>query len=260
MPVDIDIKFLEFVCYMVVIKGQFRKSSSSPTYKHTERLYDFVNKLKTKVEDREGHSVPAVAAVEQKIATSSTPSSVVASATENAKLRCSYCQRSGHTVDFCIKLQRDCQAKKETSDSSMSGKSAPQKAPGASKRRAKGPKIGKTCAIYGAGSQSTEECFSVIKLKKERAWRYSRESGEAQKTTQAMQENVTAVQEDNRRLVESVEAACSQPEIMALKVKMGACQVSLAVDTGAAVNVLSEKTFKSVKTRVSRRTLPASTH
>ncbi len=62
---------------------------------------------------------------------------------------------------------------------------------------------------------------------------------------------MTAVQEDNRRLVESVVAACSQPEIMALKVRMGACQASLAVDTGAAVNVLSEETFKSYK-RVSR--------
>ncbi len=65
--------------------------------------------------------------------------------------------------------------------------------------------------------------------------------------TQAKQENVTAVQEDNRRLVESVVAPCGQPEIMALKVKMGACQSSLAVDTGAAVNVLSEKAFKELK-------------
>ncbi len=59
------------------------------------------------------------------------------------------------------------------------------------------------------------------------------------------------MQEDNRSLVESVVAACSHPDIMALKVKMGACQASLALDTGAAVNVLSEKTFKALK-RVSR--------
>ncbi len=59
-------------------KASLEKSSSSLTYKHTERLYDFVRKLKTKVEDREGHSVPAVVAVEQKTVTSSTPSSVVA--------------------------------------------------------------------------------------------------------------------------------------------------------------------------------------
>ncbi len=58
---------------------------------------------------------------------------------------------------------------------------------------------------------------------------------------------MTAVQEDNRRVGESVVAACSQPEIMALSIKMGACQAFLAVDTGAAVNVLSEKTFKALK-------------
>ncbi len=44
MPIDRVIKFIEFVFYMVVIKVQFRKSSSSLTYKHTGRLYDFVKK------------------------------------------------------------------------------------------------------------------------------------------------------------------------------------------------------------------------
>ncbi len=62
---------------------------------------------------------------------------------------------------------------------------------------------------------------------------------------------MTVVQEDNRRLVESVVAACSQPEIITLKVNMGACQAPLAVDTGADASVLSEKTFKALK-RVSR--------
>ena len=46
-------------------------------------------------------------------------------------------------------------------------------------------------------------------------------------------------------------AACSQPTIMALPTTLGPVRASFAVDTGAAVNVLSEKTYRVLK-RVSR--------
>lgn len=69
--------------------------------------------------------------------------------------------------------------------------------------------------------------------------------------TRGGEDTETAVQADKSSLYESVVAACSQPEIMALKVKLGPLQASFAVDTGAAVNVLSERTYLALK-RASR--------
>ncbi len=48
-------------------------------------------------------------------------------------------------------------------------------------------------------------------------------------------------------MYDSFVAACDQTNIMALPTKVGSCGLSLAVDTGATVNVLSEESFKAVK-------------
>ncbi len=69
--------------------------------------------------------------------------------------------------------------------------------------------------------------------------------------TQAKQEKCDCSAGRKSRSVESGVAACSQSEITALKVKRGVCQPSLTLDTGAAVNVQSGKTFKGLK-RISR--------
>ena len=45
----------------------------------------------------------------------------------------------------------------------------------------------------------------------------------------------------------SIVAACSQANKMASSTKMGRVMATLAIDTGAAVNVLSEKAFYALK-------------
>lgn len=138
-------------------------------------------KIKTKMEEKDGAPVPAVASVDQKAANVSASSSVVAATTEKPKRHCSYCQRDGRTVDYCLKRQRDRKATREKGGSPMSGKSASQKTPAASKSRAAGYHAGKFCFVHGAGRHTTEECFSVLQLKKERAGKFVKGSGEAER-------------------------------------------------------------------------------
>ncbi len=45
-------------------------------------------------------------------------------------------------------------------------------------------------------------------------------------------------------------AACDQTNIMALYVRVGSCGLSLAVDTGATVHVLSEESFKASRRNI----------
>ena len=59
------------------------------------------------------------------------------------------------------------------------------------------------------------------------------------------------MQPTGESLIESVIAACSQENVMALCAKLGPLRVSFAVDTGAAVNVLSEEAYNALK-RASR--------
>lgn len=50
-------------------------------------------------------------------------------------------------------------------------------------------------------------------------------------------------------ICDSIVAACDKPTIMVLRTKVGSCGISLAVDTGDTVNVLSEDSFR---TKISR--------
>ncbi len=64
-------------------------------------------------------------------------------------------------------------------------------------------------------------------------------------------EQETAKGPDDREILGSAVVACSQNQIIALSIKMGLLKASISVDTGAAVNVLSEERYLPVK-RLSR--------
>ena len=49
-------KFLEFLFYMQLLNGKLRKGSLSLKYEPTERLHDFVSKLKIKMQEKEGET------------------------------------------------------------------------------------------------------------------------------------------------------------------------------------------------------------
>ena len=59
--------------------------------------------------------------------------------------------------------------------------------------------------------------------------------------------NKIAMVSEDDAIYTSIVAACSQANIMASWTKMGRVRASLAVDTGGAVNVLSEKTYYALK-------------
>ena len=63
--------------------------------------------------------------------------------------------------------------------------------------------------------------------------------------------NNVAEKPDDNAFIQSVVAACSQTNIMALSMKRGPIRACFAVDTGAAVNVLSERAYRALK-RASR--------
>ena len=62
-----------------------------------------------------------------------------------------------------------------------------------------------------------------------------------------MKNKKTAMISKDDIIYASIVAACSQANIIALSIKMGKAKTALVVDTGAAVNVLSEKAYHALK-------------
>ena len=69
-------------------------------------------------------------------------------------------------------------------------------------------------------------------------------SSKAQKAKPQNADNTGA---EEISLYDSIVAACNLQEIMALPIKIGPCMMSLAVDTGATVSILSEEAYMALK-------------
>lgn len=78
-----------------------------------------------------------------------------------------------------MECQRDRKAKNIKGNTLRIGKAAAQEPPPPLNIRADGNNAGKYCVIHGAGSRASEECFSEINVKKQRARRHEKESGKA---------------------------------------------------------------------------------
>lgn len=103
-------KYTELLLYMLILDGEIRKSTLFLEFRPRDTLHSFVQKLKTKIEEKEGvpYLFSDVAADQDKNAGANVSASSVAAACQGkAEHTCSYCQREGHSVSRCYQRIRD---------------------------------------------------------------------------------------------------------------------------------------------------------
>ena len=166
-------KFLEFFLHQLMLDGRTH-SSTLPLESLTEdELHSFVQKFKTKLEEKgtECMSTTSVSAVKHKDADSEAPSSsATAVAKEMPKYSCFYCQKDGHAVGRCYRRMRDqrAQTSGKSAHSEDSSGASSKAAPSSSASRSAHTKgVKAKCVIHDSSSHTTEECYSVKKLKEQ---------------------------------------------------------------------------------------------
>ena len=207
-------KFLEFLTFMLVLQTKERRQGLSLNYLPTETLHDFVQKLKTQMEEKGGEAWSVASKVattqpEKAEVTGNTSYAAVAT-TGKSPVTCAHCQRVGHTVGRCFERIKEQRRDKKwtrganraqqntTQASNLSQPSGfqikQQTLPGKSTMPGKRPSSPRGairkqyCVVHGNTNHSTEECFSVLRLRdgftQRGSGRGAKTSGEAARPTQ----------------------------------------------------------------------------
>ena len=177
--------FIEFFIYMLVLQDKKRRTALSLEFKLQDRLHDFVNKLKTKLEEQGNRAQSAVSNIAAAHSTS-TEAGKAADKTHHATgdvsqiLTCHYCQRPGHTANRCYAKSRDRRREKKQTAASASPAGARASATGAIPKTpqtsasrtlaasaSNTPKTPKYCHLHDSRSHSRDECAKVIQLRQE---------------------------------------------------------------------------------------------
>ncbi|KAG0726279.1 hypothetical protein GWK47_036944 [Chionoecetes opilio] len=187
-------KFLEFFVYMILLKGKCRRNSWSLNYTPAEELHDFVLKLKTKVEEKNGdvRMTASSVAVTSLTIGEEAPDSSYAAVTASGKptLTCTYCQREGHTTNkYFIRVRDQREAKKKNNYRDASGPLNAQftnrnfyqdeTAPPRRQTRPTNTTIHKPhfsspsgatgnspyCSIHDSTTHYTDDCFTLLKIR-----------------------------------------------------------------------------------------------
>ena len=182
---------LEFQYYAMFLTPQERRIASSLDFKPDHSLIDFASKLGKKVRDAHKAPIVPVAPVEVK-PKPSMAQTTVGNATTSARAQsqptrtlytCSYCGKPNHSYARCYK--RRAQAAKATkqppssavnSDSDSLG-SQPPPAPSSAPSRvtpaprtpvqpSAPPAASKWCHVHEFGSHTTDECFTILRIKR----------------------------------------------------------------------------------------------
>lgn len=214
MTLDNVGKFLEFFAFLIVLKTKERRQGLSLNYLPTEVLHDFVQRLKTQMEEKEEEAwstAGRVASIQpENTEEMGNPSYAAVATTGKSPVTCTYCQRVGHTVVRCFARIKDqkktkrgskgaTRAQQDTTQAGISSQSGnfqmkPPTFAGKSTtpvNRSTSPR-GATrkqyCVVHGNTNHSSEECFSILRLKEglpqRGSGRSDRPSGEVPRATQ----------------------------------------------------------------------------
>ena len=185
MPLKDTQKFMEFFFFMTFIKEKGRKTALPLEYGPQETLHSFSMKLRTRVEERGGDARFAAAAAQDRVATSavaaaqSTPAPLTEQASYAAvtsagkeKYVCYYCQREGHTANKCNKKKRDKRQAAASARGQGSRDSSPRvklasRKPSSAAQGESGRSSNAYCSLHERYGHSTDECFTVIKLREQ---------------------------------------------------------------------------------------------
>jgi len=199
MPTSNVSKFLEFFAYMLLLKGKTRKGSQALSFEPTDELHEFVAKLRTRLDEKEGEAyMPTSAVAASRVSSAQELDSTYASVTASRKpqsFTCTYCNREGHSTSRCfIRMREQRKAQKKTgatSGSASFSKRPPLVETSNTRKNLSGyasvsrPQPSTTrgavpgrpyCSVHDSTTHSTDDCFAVVKLRSDVAQK-SRGSG-----------------------------------------------------------------------------------
>ena len=129
------LKFLEFFIYMLELKGKIRRGSQELSYEPTNKLYEFVAKIKAKKDATLGETALISPVVEATNVTSGIAALSLAStrSADNTASKmavvCSYCKKLGHTKNRCYAKQRETKKAQKPGGASNAYTVAPSQTP-----------------------------------------------------------------------------------------------------------------------------------
>ena len=178
--------FIEFFSYMLVLQDKKRKTALSLEFKLTDRIHDFCNKLKTKLEETGNKALGAVAnlaSTQPANPSSSAETTKFAAATESSTLICHYCQKPGHTANRCYAKSRDKRKERKTTTSTKVTSSTntntqnrttsantgaiPKTSRSVSNPSTSATSAPKYCYLHNSRTHSTEECYKINKMRQD---------------------------------------------------------------------------------------------
>ena len=192
-------QFLEFFTYMLLLKRKTRQGTLALTYAPGDELYEFVVRLKTKMEEKHGESTCLASTVVASNVTSgiaalSVDQSHIAGIGSNKPVVvCSHCKKPGHTEGKCFALRRERRKNQRTGG--VSGDQSPtpsQPKPNRDNRqspvdtnkrppqrsyvdntqqhstRSRGTQGGDSyCELHETNSHSTADCYTIARIRKD---------------------------------------------------------------------------------------------
>ena len=191
-PKDRFLNFMEICMFIFSLKPSERKLARSLTFSPTDTLGDFADKVKIKLEEKDGMTPAAVsvlAAAQPSPGSSADPlpSSAAVTASGKPTLTCTYCRRDGHTTSKCFARMRDQRKAQKLKGGATGGSStpAPQGGPTGHSRPARADSSqprsrsdhhaarnsassGAFCIFHRSYTHSTDECHEILRLRDER--------------------------------------------------------------------------------------------
>ncbi len=183
-------KLIELFIYMLSVKGECRESATSLDYKPTEDLLDFVQRHKTKLEEK-GNKALTIGATQAEQADEGEPSYAAVAATHKGGVTCQYCQRERHTINRCYLKRKEKRQRKKSEavdgqENYKSNSNKGQQSENLSRNQRKPTKMANTasgnnndselsrgagssapfCTLHQCTGHSTEECYSFLSLQK----------------------------------------------------------------------------------------------
>ena len=179
------LSFLEVFLYMLALKDQERQSTIALEFKCGDRLHDFAQRLKIKLQENASHAryTASVVATTQPASPGqdSAAESYAAAVTNNpTPLTCHYCNRTGHTANRCFAKHKDRKKMKKVAPPSHNSQSSTSKAKGdaavrprrttvadrpTSSNNTSGNVTSKCCSVHNSSTHSTDECHAVKALR-----------------------------------------------------------------------------------------------
>ena len=265
LPVGNFLKFLELFFYLLSAEDKVRRATLPLIFGPQHELEVFISNVENTLAERGEDARSAIAdqTPNANPGNNTLPSYAAIAARE--AIVCTYCDHVGHVETNCLERRQDMRSPSDVESTPSSRADYPNEGipsepahhrPKASFRSPQAFSREYFCAMHGKCFHTTDRCRALRYIRAENELRRDSRrvsSGETRASSSNQTGSVRSrpiqrdVDVEEKMLYDNIVAACSQTDIMALPVRAGPCNFSLAVDTGASANILSEEAYMTLK-------------